>query len=48
VTRLGASVDPVSKTLRVMGSISGAQHIVLPGMSGTAKFEQAAEHGDPA
>jgi membrane fusion protein (multidrug efflux system) len=48
VTRLGASVDPVSKTLRVIGSISDAEHIVLPGMSGTAKFGQVAGNGNPA
>ena len=41
ITRLGASVDPVSKTIRVTGNISGASSLVLPGMSGTADFPQA-------
>lgn len=40
ITRLGASVDPVSKTIRVTGSIGGSDSLVLPGMSGTAKFEK--------
>lgn len=38
VERLGAAVDPVSKTLRVTGSLVGGT--VLPGMSGTARFSQ--------
>lgn len=37
ITRLGAAVDPVSKTLRVTGDIQGEQG-VLPGMSGVARF----------
>lgn len=37
IARLGASVDPVSKTMRVTGSIV-VQGTVLPGMSGTARF----------
>lgn len=42
IARLGAAVDPVSKTIRVTGSIvvSGT---VLPGMSGTGRFTR---HGD--
>jgi membrane fusion protein, multidrug efflux system len=49
VMRLGASVDPVSKTIRITGSIkpeSGA--IILPGMSGSAQFEKQAGDGKPA
>ena len=40
VSRLGAAVDPVSKTMRVTGGIV-ASGTVLPGMSGTASFAQA-------
>lgn len=40
VTRLGASVDPVSKTIRVTADINPGDALVLPGMSGTATFEQ--------
>ena len=43
VKRLGASVDPVSKTIRVTGDIPTGEGLVLPGMSGTAKFEKPAE-----
>jgi membrane fusion protein (multidrug efflux system) len=39
VTSLGASVDPVSKTIRVTGSVGGSDSLILPGMSGTAKFD---------
>jgi membrane fusion protein (multidrug efflux system) len=39
IARLGAAVDPVSKTMRVTGSIV-VQGTVLPGMSGTAHFQQ--------
>lgn len=40
ITRLGAAVDPVSKTIRVTGNLNGATTLVLPGMSGSAAFEQ--------
>ena len=40
ITRLGAAVDPVSKTLRVTGSIV-SKGTVLPGMSGTAHFDRS-------
>lgn len=43
VTRLGAAVDPVSKTLRITGTIDPAIGIVLPGMSGSAHFAVPAE-----
>ena len=49
VTRLGASVDPVSKTIRITGSVSregGAP--ILPGMSGSATFDQRGSDGKPA
>lgn len=36
VERLGAAIDPVSKTLRVTGALTGPG--LLPGMSGTARF----------
>lgn len=39
IARLGAAVDPVSKTMRVTGSIV-VQGTVLPGMSGTARFRE--------
>ncbi len=48
IARLGASVDPVSKTIRVIGQLWGAGGTVLPGMSGSAQFEQASGHGTPA
>lgn len=44
VLRLGASVDPVSKTMRVVGTIRSAG-TVLPGMSGTARFIEGAHDG---
>lgn len=40
VFRLGAAVDPVSKTMRVTGAIT-VQGTVLPGMSGTAHFSRS-------
>lgn len=40
VKRLGASVDPVSKTIRITGDVSPGEGLVLPGMSGTATFEK--------
>ena len=42
IKRLGASVDPVSKTIRVTGDITPGEGLVLPGMSGTATFEKPA------
>jgi|GEM_PF-250656 len=50
VERLGASVDPVSKTIRVAASIDPGEALVLPGMSGTATFtgeDEAAESEEP-
>lgn len=41
VRRLGAAVDPVSKTLRVIAGVSRKGQTVLPGMSGTASFDPA-------
>jgi membrane fusion protein, multidrug efflux system len=40
IVRLSAAVDPVSKTIRVTGNLGGATSLVLPGMSGSAAFEQ--------
>lgn len=46
VERIGASVDPVSQTIRVVGQLEGqgrsASAIILPGMSGQALFDEAA------
>jgi RND family efflux transporter MFP subunit len=39
VTRFGASVDPVSKTIRVNGVVTQRSGLVLAGMSGTAQFD---------
>jgi membrane fusion protein, multidrug efflux system len=41
VKRFGASVDPVSKTIRVTGVVVSRTGIVLPGMSGTASFDDS-------
>ncbi len=41
VKRFGASVDPVSKTIRVTGVVTSRAGMVLPGMSGTASFDDA-------
>ncbi|MEP6340390.1 efflux RND transporter periplasmic adaptor subunit, partial [Parasphingorhabdus sp.] len=38
IVRLGASVDPVSKTIRVTGNVDETESLVLPGMSGTGIF----------
>lgn len=38
VTKYGATVDAVSKTLRVTGRIDQSNGLVLPGMSGSAMF----------
>ena len=40
VSRLGAAVDPVSKTMRITGSLA-VQGGVLPGMSGAAHFTRS-------
>jgi membrane fusion protein, multidrug efflux system len=40
ITQLGASVDPVSKTIRVTGNVGQTEGLVLPGMSGTAVFDK--------
>lgn len=39
VRSLGAAVDPVSKTIRINGSLAFAEQRVLPGMSGSASFD---------
>ena len=41
VSRLGASVDPVSKTVKVMGIIKEPSAGILPGMSGSASWGPA-------
>lgn len=45
VSRLGASVDAVSKTIRVTGDITESAGLVLPGMSGAAAFADAPKEG---
>ena len=47
IVRLGAAVDPVSKTMRVTGKIN-VTGTVLPGMSGTAHFQQGGTDGRAA
>jgi membrane fusion protein, multidrug efflux system len=39
IKRFGASVDPVSKTIRVTGIVTQRNGLVLSGMSGTAMFD---------
>lgn len=39
ITSLGAAVDPVSKTIRVTGSVGATDSLILPGMSGSARFD---------
>lgn len=39
IIRLGASVDPVSQTVRVVGTFAERSDVVLPGMSGSAEFK---------
>lgn len=41
VQRLGAAVDPVSKTIKVTGVITRADGLILAGMSGSAVFDHA-------
>lgn len=40
IRKIGATVDPVSQTIRVKGSFLSAPTDVLPGMSGSAYFEE--------
>jgi len=40
VESLGAGVDPVSKTIKVIGIIKAQDPMILPGMSGTAAFNE--------
>jgi RND family efflux transporter MFP subunit len=41
VVRLGATVDPVSQTIKAIGILKDRPDSVLPGMSGTATFHPA-------
>ncbi len=43
VTNIGAEVDAVSRTVPIIASFANTPATVLPGMSGTARFEQV-EH----
>jgi membrane fusion protein, multidrug efflux system len=45
VKRFGASVDPVSKTIRVTGIVTQRNGLVLAGMSGTATFDDPRASG---
>lgn len=45
VKRFGASVDPVSKTIRVTGVVTERSGLVLAGMSGTATFDDPRANG---
>ncbi|WP_432199571.1 efflux RND transporter periplasmic adaptor subunit [Erythrobacter sp. W53] len=47
VTRLGAAVDPVSKTIRISANIDRGDGLVLPGMSGTATFKEPEPEPEP-
>lgn len=40
VSHLGASVDPVSQTVKIKGTFASTRHNVFAGMSGSAKFER--------
>jgi RND family efflux transporter MFP subunit len=48
IANLGAAVDPVSKTVRVTGTLDQAGGLVMPGMSGSARFARQAGHDVPA
>jgi RND family efflux transporter MFP subunit len=48
VKRFGASVDPVSKTIRVTGVVTERNGLVLAGMSGTATFDDLRASGGQA
>jgi membrane fusion protein, multidrug efflux system len=48
VKRFGASVDPVSKTIRVTGIVTERNGLVLAGMSGTATFDDPRASGGTA
>ncbi|MGB7204711.1 MAG: efflux RND transporter periplasmic adaptor subunit [Anderseniella sp.] len=41
VARLGAAVDPVSKTVKIIGTFAETSERVLPGMSGSATFARS-------
>ncbi len=48
VQRLGAAVDPVSKTIKVVGIMTESEGLILAGMSGTATFDDPRATGRPA
>lgn len=48
IKRFGASVDPVSKTIRVTGVVTERNGLVLAGMSGTATFDDPRANGGKA
>ncbi|WP_293996170.1 efflux RND transporter periplasmic adaptor subunit [Sphaerotilus sp.] len=41
VLRVGASVDPVSQTVKIVAKLPTGRASVLPGMSGTAEFKRS-------
>jgi multidrug efflux pump subunit AcrA (membrane-fusion protein) len=40
IERLGAAVDPVSQTIKIVGRLAQHDARILPGMSGTARFDE--------
>ncbi len=46
VARIGALVDPISRTIRVTARLLSHDHLVRPGMSGSATFEIERNAGD--
>jgi membrane fusion protein, multidrug efflux system len=38
IKRMGAAVDPISQTIKIVAVFDAATSVVLPGMSGTAEF----------
>lgn len=41
IVRLGATIDPVSQTIKAYGVLIDKSSLVLPGMSGTASFQSS-------
>ena len=48
IIRIGGAVDAVSQSILMVAQLDEAQEELLPGMSGTALFEQAKTNGQPA
>ncbi len=41
VMRIGATVDPVSQTAKIYGTLEATKQLILPGMSGAAMFSSS-------